>query len=374
MTKERIWLSPPHMSGREQHYVARAFEENWVAPLGPNVNLLEEKLCDFIGTKGAACLASGTAAIHLGLIIVGVKAGDRVLVSDFTFSASANPVVYLGAEPVFVGSEPDTWNLSPDALEQAIEASLKQGKKPSALVLVHLYGMPAKMREIEEICARHQIPIVEDAAEALGSAYFDKKLGSFGEVGVVSFNGNKIITSSGGGALLSNKPEHCERAIFLSTQARDPAPHYQHSEIGYNYRMSNIVAGIGCGQMEVLESYIEKRRENYCRYREMLSEVEEIHFVEEPEGFFSNRWLTTILFETAAVKPAKVIDALAQDNIETRPLWKPMHLQPVFQHCDYFGNKVEEDLFARGLCLPSGSSMSKEDQERVVERLLSVLK
>jgi len=363
--KNKIWLSSPHMGGTEMKYVQEAYDTNWIAPLGPNVNGFEQDLIDYTGVEAASVLSSGTAAIHLALILLGVKQGDEVICSTFTFSASANPIVYQGAVPVFVDSEGETWNMCPDLLEKAIKDRISKGKQPKAIILVHLYGMPSKMDEIMAISLKYNIPVIEDAAEALGSRYNEKSMGIFGELGVYSFNGNKIITTSGGGALVSNKPEYCEKAIFLATQARDIAPHYQHSTIGYNYRMSNVVAGIGRGQMEVLDKRVASRRSNHAYYEKQLSS-EDIKFLPEPEGFFSNRWLTCVL--TASFEQReKVRLALADENIEARPLWKPMHKQPVFEKYPKYVNGVSEELFQKGLCLPSGSNLTKEDLDCVIQ-------
>ncbi len=379
MSNKKIWLSSPHIDGNEQKFINEAFRTNWIAPLGPNVNGFEEDLQKFTGVKYVAALTSGTAAIHLGLINLGVKRDDIVLCQSLTFSASANPVVYLGANPVFIDSEPDTWNMSPGHLQNAIKACL-DGKlivngikipkpvRPKAIIPVHLYGMPAKMNEINLIAAKYNIPVLEDAAEALGSCYNGKPCGSLCQLGVLSFNGNKIITTSGGGALLSNNESYIRKARFLATQARDSAPHYQHSEIGYNYRMSNVLAGIGRGQMEVLEKRISKRRENNRMYRDMLNNIEGITFLNEPEGHFSNFWLTTILVDpekTGGVTREDVRLAFEKANIEARPLWKPMHLQPVFADAPFFGGGVSEMLFQNGLCLPSGSNLTDNDFERI---------
>jgi dTDP-4-amino-4,6-dideoxygalactose transaminase len=363
----KIWLSSPHMGGTELNYIHEAFDTNWVAPLGPNVNGFEEDLQNFTGVKHAAALTSGTAAIHLGLIILGVKAGDHVICQSFTFSASANPITYIGAIPVFVDSEEETWNMSPLFLRKAIEAGIANGKKPKAIIPVHLYGMPANMPEIVSIANEFQIPIIEDAAEGLGSHINGKFLGTFGEIGVLSFNGNKIITTSGGGSLISNNEEYVKEARFLSTQARDNAPHYQHSKIGFNYRMSNVSAGIGRGQMEVLHDRINKRREIFQFYKNELKDIEEIQFLEEPQGYFSNRWLTTILVNPthSNITRETIRLALEQDNIESRPLWKPMHMQPIFSTYAFYGNGTSEKLFDKGLCLPSGSNLSDEDLCRV---------
>ena len=361
--KNKIWLSSPHLTGEEQKYVKEAFDTNWVAPLGPNVNGLEQDICKFTGAKACSALSSGSAAIHLALIMLGIEQNDEVLCSSFTFSATANPIRYQKAIPVFVDSEKDTWNMSPELLEKAIKDRISKGKKPKAVLLVHLYGMPAKMKEIMAIAEKYDIPVIEDAAEAMGAFYEGKHMGTFGELGIFSFNGNKIITTSGGGALISNNPEYCKKATFLATQARDEAPHYQHSEIGYNYRMSNIVAGIGRGQMEVLKDRVEARRRNFEYYKKAFSGLP-ISFVEEPEGAFANRWLTTILTDSYETRE-RIRLALEKENIESRPLWKPMHLQPVFQEFPAYVDGTSEDLFNRGLCLPSGSNLSLEDLERV---------
>jgi len=376
---KKIWLSSPHMGGSEEKYIRSAFNSNWVAPLGPNVDAFEETLANYCDVEHVAALSSGTAAIHLALILLGVKTGDEVIVSSLTFSASVNPIVYQGAIPVLIDSEGETWNMSPELLEEAIKDRRKRNKKNSikAIIVVHLYGMPAKMHEIMEVANRYNIPVIEDAAEALGSRFNGKPLGSIGEMGILSFNGNKIITTSGGGALISNDKNLIEKARFLSTQARDKAPHYQHSHIGYNYRMSNILAGIGRGQMEVLDLRVKQRRENFNFYKKNLSEIEGITFTEEPDGsFFSNRWLTTILIDPEKTGKTRndLLTALEKENIETRPLWKPMHLQPVFSFCPSYLNGVSDELFRNGLCLPSGSNMSDEERERVLYEVLKVLK
>ncbi len=361
---EKIWLSSPHLTGEEQKYVKEAFDTNWVAPLGPNVNGFEQDICNYTGAKACSALSSGTAAIHLALILLGVRDNDEVICSSFTFSASVNPIRYQNAMPIFVDSERDTWNMSPILLEEAIKHRIKKGKKPKAIILVHLYGMPSKMDEILTIANHYEIPIIEDAAEAIGTTYNGNAMGTFGELGVFSFNGNKIITTSGGGALVSNNFEYCRKATFLATQARDEAIHYQHSEIGYNYRMSNIVAGIGRGQMEVLDKRVEARRKNFEFYKDKLQKIKEISFVNEPKGYFSNRWLTTILTDSFETRE-KIRLNLEKENIESRPLWKPMHLQPIFNSFPSYNNSVSEDLFNRGLCLPSGSNLSFEQKERI---------
>jgi dTDP-4-amino-4,6-dideoxygalactose transaminase len=370
----KIWLSSPHMGGTELNYIHEAFDTNWVAPLGPNVNGFEHDLQKFTGSKHAAALTSGTAAIHLGLIILGVKAGDTVICQSFTFSASANPITYIGATPVFVDSESETWNMSPLYLRKAIETGIANGKKPKAIIPVHLYGMPANMPEIVEIANEFQIPIIEDAAEGLGSHIDGKFLGTFGEIGVLSFNGNKIITTSGGGALISDHEDHVNEARFLSTQARDNAPHYQHSKIGFNYRMSNISAGIGRGQMEVLNDRINRRREVFQIYKNALKDIPAIQFLNEPNGYFSNRWLTTILVmdNDANITRETLRLALEKENIESRPLWKPMHLQPIFSNYEFFGDGTSERLFELGLCLPSGSNLTQNDLDRVITKIRTV--
>jgi len=375
--KNKIYLSSPHMGGGEQKFVKEAFDTNWISPLGPNVNGFELDLVNYTGTKAAAALSAGTAALHLAMILLGVKPGDEVIASSFTFSATVNPITYLGALPILVDSEADTWNMSPELLEEAIKDRVSKGKKPKAIIVVHLYGMPAKMDAIMEIAKRYEIPLIEDAAEALGSKYKNKALGTFGVMGVLSFNGNKIITTSGGGALISGDEKLIEKSRFLATQARDNAPHYQHSEIGYNYRMSNIVAGIGRGQMEVLDKHIALRRENSKFYKENLAGFEGITFLEEPDkDFFSNHWLTCILVDpvkTGGVTRENIRLALEADNIESRPLWKPMHLQPVFKNCPFYGNGISEKLFEKGLCLPSGSNLTTEDKARIMGIILKTL-
>jgi len=367
----KIWLSSPHMGGNERKFVTEAFDTNWVAPLGPNVNGFEKDLENSLGGGvHVAALSAGTAAIHLALILLDVKAGDEVICQSMTFSASANPIRYQQATPVFIDSEKETWNMDPVFLKDAIKDRMAKGKKPKAIIPVHLYGMPARMQAIMEIAEKYEIPIVEDAAEALGSSINNKKCGTFGEVGILSFNGNKIITTSGGGAIVSKNEHLVKQATFLATQARDPAPHYQHSHIGYNYRMSNICAGIGRGQMEVLPERIQQRRANFSFYQKELKNLPGIYFINEPSGFYSNRWLTTILVnpgESGGITREDIRLALERENIESRPLWKPMHLQPVFKEFPYYGEKVAETLFENGLCLPSGSNLFQEDLERVVE-------
>ena len=362
---KKIWLSSPHMGGREQFYVNEAFQSNWVAPLGPNVQGFEADITSYLGgTKHVAALSSGTAAIHLALILCGVSHGDLVICQSFTFAASANPITYLGAEPVFIDSELSSWNVSPELLETAIIELLKSGKKPKAILAVHLYGMPYDADRINSIAAQYQIPVIEDSAEALGSEYKERKCGTLGDYSILSFNGNKIITTSGGGALVTSSKTDKQKAIFLATQARDEAPHYQHSEIGYNYRMSNVVAGIGRGQMEVLPERVEARKNNYNFYRQRLGRYDDISFQPAAATSCSNRWLTCVLFRSATVRE-KVRKALLSEQIESRPLWKPMHLQPVFKNSKTYLNGNSEDLFARGLCLPSGSNLEEEDLSRI---------
>jgi dTDP-4-amino-4,6-dideoxygalactose transaminase len=381
------------MGGTERHYVDQAFDSNWIAPLGPNVDGFEQDLSAFTGSPHVAALTTGTAALHLSLILSGVTAGDEVICQSFTFSASANPIVYLGAKPVFVDSEKLTWNMDPDLLEEAILDRIKKtGRAPKAIVPVHLYGMPAQMNSIMEIANRYGIPVIEDAAEALGSSIEGKMCGTFGRFGILSFNGNKIITTSGGGALIGHDETLIQKARFLATQARDPAPHYEHSEIGYNYRLSNVSAGIGRGQMEVLPERIKRRREIFTYYRNALSNGSEdkykqnstgssssvvpqnqessspFVFPPEPDGYFSNRWLTTLLVnpgEEGGITREDIRLALDAEQIEARPLWKPMHRQPVFRDYPYYGNGVSDFLFEYGLCLPSGTAMTGNDLDRI---------
>ncbi|UII79901.1 DegT/DnrJ/EryC1/StrS aminotransferase family protein [Flagellimonas sp. CMM7] len=362
---KKIWLSSPHMGGAEQIYVDNAFATNWIAPLGPNVNGFEEDIEKYIGSNiNAACLSSGTGAIHLALELLGVGLGDEVLCQSFTFAASANPITYLGAKPIFIDSEQETWNISPELLEKAIIDRINLGKKPKAIIAVHLYGMPYKIDEITAISRKYDIPVIEDSAEALGSVYEGVRCGSFGDISILSFNGNKIITTSGGGALLSKDKLITEKAVFLATQARDNAPHYQHSHIGYNYRMSNVLAGIGRGQMEVLPERVNARKSNFMFYKENLSSISELSFLEDPKGSSSNRWLTCVLTSSFESRE-RIRVALDNENIESRPLWKPMHLQPIFKNAASYTNGISEDLFKKGLCLPSGSNLEQEDLERI---------
>lgn len=367
----KIWLSSPHMGGNETKYVQEAFDANWIAPLGPNVNGLEQDIESYLKQSTAvAALSSGTAALHLGLLLLGVKAGDEVLCQSMTFSASANPIMYVGATPVFIDSEKDTWNLCPIALEEAIIDRIAKGKKPKAIIGVHLYGMPFKAAEIMAISQKYDIPVLEDSAEALGSTYKGQPCGTFGALAALSFNGNKIITTSGGGALVCTTPEQKEKAVFWATQSRDNAPHYQHSEIGYNYRMSNICAGIGRGQMEVLDLRVAQRRAVNTFYQEVFKDYKAVSVFKEPNtDYFSNHWLSTIVLNSFEEREALRL-ALEKENIESRPLWKPMHLQPVFENYPYYGTKVSEALFEKGLCLPSGSNLTKSDLERIQQVLL----
>ncbi|MDR1459639.1 MAG: aminotransferase class I/II-fold pyridoxal phosphate-dependent enzyme [Bacteroidales bacterium] len=370
---KHIYLSLAHMGGSEQKYIQEAFDTNWVVPLGPNVDAFEQQLEQYLDTeKKIVALSSGTAAIHLGLLQLGVKAGDEVICQSFTFSASANPVTYLGAHPVFVDSEPDTWNMSPVFLEEAITDRIKKtGKKPKAIIPVHLYGMPAKMDEITATAQKYDIPVLEDSAEALGSTYKNRKCGTFGNFACLSFNGNKIITTSGGGALVCSSVQEAEKTKFYATQARDKAPHYQHSEIGYNYRMSNICAGIGRGQMEVLTERVLRRREINGIYRRAFENVEGISLQTEPDkDFQSNCWLTAITVEpsqTGGITCEDIRLACNAADVETRPLWKPMHLQPVFKNCPFYGDGASGMLFEKGLCLPSGTSLADSDIQYVIK-------
>lgn len=377
MNNSKIWLSSPHMGGGEKKYINEAFDSNWVAPLGPNVIGLEQDLENYLKENvNVASLNSGTAAIHLGLILLGVKPKDEVICQSMTFSASANPIVYLGATPVFVDSELDTWNMCPQTLEIAIKDRIKKGIKPKAIIVVHLYGMPCKVDELRSVANQYGIPILEDSAEALGSTYKNIKCGTLGDISVLSFNGNKIITTSGGGALVTKSKALKEKAIFLASQARDEAPHYQHSEIGYNYRMSNICAGIGRGQMEVLENRITKRRDIHQFYKDVFLNNEAVKVFSEPNSdFYSNYWLTTIVIDPnkGSKKSREDVRIMLQDaNIESRPLWKPMHLQPVFNNSPYYGEQVAENLFEHGLCLPSGSNLTEVEKERI-EKVLNCI-
>ncbi len=370
----KIWLSSPHIGTNELQYVNEAFATNWIAPLGPHVNAFEQGLQLETQTKHAAALSSGTSALHLALILLGVKAGDTVFCQSITFSASANPIAYQGAFPVFIDSELDTWNMDPLLLRTALEEAKINNKLPKAIIPVHLYGMPAKINELHSIAKEYGVPVIEDAAEALGSSIENKPCGSFGEFGVLSFNGNKIITTSGGGALISDNAEMIEKARFLATQARDVAPHYQHSHIGYNYRMSNVLAGIGKGQLEVLSDRVAARRKNFERYKLYFSKHNNagfnIQFQEEMDGYYSNRWLTCILvdpFKNKGLTREEIRLAMEAENIEIRPLWKPMHQQPIFSSSKSYLNGVSDNLFENGLCLPSGSNLTEEEFSRIFD-------
>jgi dTDP-4-amino-4,6-dideoxygalactose transaminase len=371
----KIWLSPPHMGGLEERYVKDAFNTNWIAPLGPNVNGFEHDLAEYLGEQvHVAALISGTAAIHIGLILLNVEAGDEVICQSMTFSASANAISYVNATPVFVDSESETWNMCPELLEEAIKDRIAKGKKVKAIIPVHLYGMPARIKEIMAIAARYGIPVLEDAAESLGSAVDNVKCGTFGDISILSFNGNKIITTSGGGALVSKKIGWVNDARFLASQAREEAPHYQHSRIGYNYRLSNLCAGVGRGQVEVLDERVRQKRAVYDFYRNKLSAIPGLSFLSEPRGFFSNRWLTTILIDPAVSGFTREDLRLKLDaeNIESRPLWKPMHMQPVFEQYPKYTNGVSEKLFETGLCLPSGTNLSESDLNRICDIVLDM--
>jgi dTDP-4-amino-4,6-dideoxygalactose transaminase len=376
MNKNKIWLSSPHMGGSEQQYIQEAFDSNWITSAGSNLDCLEQKLEKYLGSGHVVVLNSGTAAIHLGLILLGVQAGDVVICQSMTFSASANPIVYQGATPVFIDSELETWNLCPIALEEAIVDQIAKGKTPKAIIAVHLYGIPYQIEIVRAVADKYSIPILEDSAEALGSSYKGQQCGTFGDIGVFSFNGSKIITTSGGGALVTLSKKIKEKAIFLATQAKDKAPHYQHSEIGYNYRMSNICAGIGRGQMEVLDARIDLRRSVHEFYVDLFKDIEGVTVYSVPNNdFFANYWLTTILInpsETKGISRETLRLKLEEAQIESRPLWKPLHLQAVFCHYPYYGSTVSETLFANGLCLPSGSNLSGEDKIRIKEVVLGL--
>jgi dTDP-4-amino-4,6-dideoxygalactose transaminase len=370
----KIWLSSPHMGGNELSYINEAFDANWIAPLGPNVNNFEESIKTYLGNGvEVAALSSGTAALHLALILLGVSKDDEVICQSFTFAASANPIIYQGATPVFVDSEPDTWNICPKHLKLAIEDRIKKGKKPKAIIAVHLYGMPYKADALNEISKEYNIPIIEDSAEALGSTYKNKNCGTLGDISILSFNGNKIITTSGGGALVSKLPVHKEKAVFLATQARDQAPHYQHTQIGYNYRMSNISAGIGRGQMEVLDDHVNLRRRMNSFYKDLFSSIDDVTVFEEPNSdYYSNHWLSAIIVNETNGKSREGLRVYLETlNIESRPLWKPMHMQPVFSNAPFYGTNVAENLFKYGLCLPSGSNLGEHEISRIKEGMLN---
>ncbi len=371
---KRIYLSSPHMGDKEFGFVKEAFDTNWVAPVGPHVDLFEKEFCELTGSKYAVALSSGTAAIHLALVLLEVQQGDEVVCSSFTFSASANPIRYQGATPVFIDSEKGTWNMDANLLRKAIEDRIKNGKTPKAVNLIHLYGQSADIDSILEVCNQYNIPLIEDAAEAVGAYYNGKHTGTFGKFGVFSFNGNKIITTSSGGMLVSDDEELIKKAKFLSTQARDPAPHYQHSNIGYNYRLSNVLAGIGRGQLHVLEDRVKARRANFEFYKKELGGLSGVEFMPEAEFGRSNRWLTCLTIDPqefgATMEDVRL--ALESENIESRPVWKPLHLQPIFKDYPYYGSGVAEELFDKGLCLPSGSNLSKADLGRVVNIIRKV--
>ncbi|MGE6229100.1 DegT/DnrJ/EryC1/StrS family aminotransferase [Paenibacillus chitinolyticus] len=368
------------MGNREQSYVKEAFDSNWIAPLGPNVDAFEKDVADYVGSGGAAALSSGTAALHLALKLVGVKPGDKVFCSTLTFVASANPILYEKAVPVFIDSEPESWNMSPGALERAFVDARKSGQLPKAVIVVNLYGQSSDYDKILSVCEHYNVPVIEDAAESLGATYRGKSSGTFGKFGIFSFNGNKIITTSGGGMLVSEDLEALEKARFWATQARDKALHYQHSDLGYNYRLSNILAGIGRGQLEVLDERVHARRQVFERYKKALSEVEGFTFMPEASFGRSTRWLTALTVDQSAtgISPTQIINELSSQNIEARPVWKPLHLQPLFKGCSYYtheeNNSVSEKLFENGLCIPSGSNLQEIEQNRVVDSILSVVK
>jgi dTDP-4-amino-4,6-dideoxygalactose transaminase len=371
---ERIYLSPPCMIGNEREMLLDAFDSNWIAPLGPHVNAFEVEFAQRVGTKHAVALSCGTAAIHLALIIAGVEQGDTVITSSFTFVATANAITYAGATPIFIDSESDSWNLDPDLIAVALEEGLQAGKLPKAVLAVDIVGQTADYERLQSVCARYGVPIIEDAAEALGASYQGRSAGQFGEMGCFSFNGNKIITTSGGGMLVTDREDWALKARFLATQARDSAPHYEHSHIGYNYRMSNLLAAIGRAQLENLNVHVENRRAIFNRYRDHLGKLPGIELMPEPEGWYSTRWLTILTIEPASfgVTTTDVRLALEQENIEARPAWKPMHQQPIFANCKMYGGSVCERLFEQGLCLPSGTSLSEEQQMRVIEIIQSL--
>jgi dTDP-4-amino-4,6-dideoxygalactose transaminase len=374
MSEQKIYLSSPHLGGKEIEYVKEAIDTNWVAPLGPNVNGFEKELAAYNSISHCAALSSGTAALHLALILLGIEQDDEVLCSTFTFSATANAIAYQKAIPIFIDSEKDTWNMCPDTLESAIIDRIARGKKPKACMIVHLYGMPSKMNELMAVCKKYEIAIIEDSAEALGATYKGKKMGTFGELSAYSFNGNKIITTSGGGALVSENESLINKSRFLATQARDDAPHYEHSEIGYNYRMSNIVAGIGRGQLEVLDKHIQLRRDMNTWYKDLFSPYSFISVFTEPsEDFYSNHWLSCITVgeNSKGISRESLRFSLGKENIEARPLWKPMHQQPVFKHHPSYLNGTSDYLFDKGLCLPSGSNLRSEDRARIKSAVIS---
>lgn len=373
MGEKRIYLSAPHMSGHEQDYIKEAFDTNWIAPLGPNVDAFEQAMVEYSGAKAAAALSAGTAAIHLAFILLDVKPGDTVFCSSLTFSASANPICYQGATPVFIDCDEDTWTMSPAALERAFQAAEAEGKLPKAVIVVNLYGQSCDMEPILEIANRYNVPVVEDAAESLGSTYKGRKCGTWGKLGIYSFNGNKIITTSGGGMLIGDDKELIEKARFYATQSREPARYYQHEKLGYNYRMSNIVAGIGRAQMKILNDRVARKREIFAKYKNELAGLEGVSFMEDASYGFSNKWLTVIRIDSkiSPVKPLEIMETLEKENIESRPVWKPMHLQPVFARCNFYakeeGQDISKMLFEQGVCMPSGTQMTETEQDRVID-------
>lgn len=371
---EKILLSTPHMGASELGFVQEAFETNWIAPVGPHVNAFEEEFCQTVGTSYAAALSSGTAALHLALRLIEVQPEDEVFCSTLTFIATANPITYLGAKPVFIDSDRASWNLDPQLLKQELDRRAQINKLPKAVLLVHLYGQSADIHPILELCNRYEIPLIEDAAEALGATYQGKAPGTFGHIGIYSFNGNKIITTSGGGMLVSENSDYVEKARFLATQARDPAPHYQHSTIGYNYRLSNVLAGIGRGQIKVLEERVQARRKNFEIYQQALGDLQGVAFMPEAPYGKATRWLTCLTIDPKKFgrDREEIRKALLAENIESRPVWKPLHLQPVFSDCQCIGGKVAEDLFNRGLCLPSGSNLTEENLNRIVSAIQGI--
>tara|TARA_B110000977_G_C11086478_1_gene494893 strand:- start:1680 stop:2819 length:1140 start_codon:yes stop_codon:yes gene_type:complete len=376
---KKIYLSPPHLSKNEKKYILEAIKSNWIAPTGPFLNKFEKKITRYIGVKNALCVNSGTAAIHLALKVLGVKNNDIVLCQNFTFIGSVYPIIYCNAKPVFIGSESESWNMCPKILRKTIIKLKKNNKTPKAIIVVHLYGMPAKMHDIKKISKEFNIPIIEDAAEALGSSIGNKKCGSFGDIGILSFNGNKIITTSGGGAIISSNKKYIDEARYLSTQARDNFVHYEHSKIGYNYRMSNLLAAVGLGQIEVIDDRVKARRKNYEYYKKIFKNLKKIDFlneiVEGPLKIYSNRWITTVVLNenNKAQNINKIVKLLNQENIEARPLWKPMNLQPVLSQYKYYGTGLEEKLYNKGFCLPSGSNLSIADKKRIHKKLSNIL-
>ncbi|TBL70835.1 aminotransferase class I/II-fold pyridoxal phosphate-dependent enzyme [Paenibacillus thalictri] len=379
-TNNRIYLSPPHMGKHEWGFIEEAFETNWISSVGPNVNLFEQEMAEYVGAEGAVALCSCTAAIHLSLRLLNVGPGDLVFCSSLTFIASANPILYEGAEPVFIDSEPASWNMSPIALERALQDALRNGKRPKAVIVVNIYGQSADMRPILELCSRYDVPVIEDAAESLGATYNGKASGTFGKFGAYSFSGNKIITTSGGGMLISNDLEALERARFLATQARDPAKYYQHSQLGYNYRLSNVLAGIGRGQLQVLEERVQARRHVFATYYKHLSSIPGLEFMPEMSYGRSNRWLTSLTIDPAKAgfTACQVVEALEERNVESRPVWKPLHMQPLYERYPYYPHKenehVAERLFRTGICLPSGSNLTDNEMFRIIDCITSMVK